>query len=39
VITGRNESWVQKRYGTFATALLQETSESETTVQIGAEKK
>lgn len=39
VITGRDESWVQKRYGTFATALLQETSESETTVQIGAEKK
>jgi hypothetical protein len=29
VILGKSESWIEKRYGTFSTALLQETSESQ----------
>lgn len=29
VILGKSESWVEKRYGTFSTALLLETAESQ----------
>lgn len=32
-ILGKSESWIEKRYGTFSTALLIETSENENAAQ------